>query len=162
MASATRTNHATVQDHQLNIENTSRHIAKPTSSSMRSNKRTKQNTEIHNQLIQQMTGSLTTSKPPSVSHPARSTSPKQMQSHYQQLKQHFDTASIRTGKNQKNSLKPSYSRIRPVPSQVGKYLQHWLPMHILDFHKLIRCTTKLVSAQEQHIRQEITACRTPK
>ncbi len=140
---------------QLNIENTSRHIAETNKQLSEIKQRGQQNTEIANQLIQQMTG-LTDIKANEwlIQHDQHR---QQTQSHYQQLKQHFEQLrhQFEQEKNQLEQLKAQLQQNQTSASQVENTLQHWLNAHP-DFHKPdLDALAQISSAQEQHIRQKL-------
>ncbi|AYA69651.1 ATP-dependent dsDNA exonuclease [Acinetobacter sp. WCHA55] len=140
---------------QLNIENTSRHIAETHEQLNEIKQKGQQNTEIANQLIQQMTG-LTDIKANEwlIQHDQHR---QQTQSHYQQLKQHFDQLrhQFEQEKNHLEQLKAQLQQNQTSASQVENTLQHWLNAHP-DFHKSdLDMLAQISSAQEQHIRQKL-------
>ncbi|MDN5442048.1 MAG: ATP-dependent dsDNA exonuclease, partial [Acinetobacter sp.] len=140
---------------QLNIENTSRHITETNEQLNEIKRKGQQNTEIANQLIQQMTG-LTDIKANEwlIQHDQHR---QQTQSHYQQLKQHFDQLrhQFEQEKNQLEQLKAQLQQNQTSASQVENTLQHWLNAHP-DFHKPdLDALAQISSAQEQHIRQKL-------
>ena len=108
---------------QLNIENTSRHIAE-NNKQLSEIKKGQQNTEIANQLIQQMTGNGHQSQWWLIQHDQHR---QQTQSHYQQLKQHFliNCAINSNKKNQLEQLKAQLQQNQTSASQVENTLQHW-------------------------------------
>jgi DNA repair protein SbcC/Rad50 len=140
---------------QLNIENTSRHITETNKQLSEIKQRGQQNTEIANQLIQQMTG-LTDIKANEwlIQHDQHR---QLMQSHYQQLKQHFDQLrhQFEQEKNQLEQLKAQLQQNQTSASQVENTLQHWFNAHP-DFHKPdLDALAQINLAQEQHIRQKL-------
>lgn len=140
---------------QLNIENTSRHITETNKQLSEIKQRGQQNTEIANQLIQQMTG-LTDIKANEwlIQHDQHR---QQTQSHYQQLKQHFDQLrhQFEQEKNQLEQLKAQLQQNQTSASQIENTLQHWFNAHP-DFHKPdLDALAQINLAQEQHIRQKL-------
>lgn len=150
-------NHETQQllSVQLNLENTNKHIAETRQNLQEIKLKGQENTELAQQLIQNMTG-LSDVKPNEwlAEH---DTNRQHLQGQYQQFKQSFDQLrhQFEQQKGQLEQLKAQLQQCQNNLNHVNHEIQTWLMQHP-DFQQHdLDVLAQISPTQEQNIRQQI-------
>ncbi|OTG61510.1 ATP-dependent dsDNA exonuclease [Acinetobacter sp. ANC 4204] len=140
---------------QQNLDHTSQHIRETAERLSEIKQKGQQNTEIANQLIQQMTG-LTGIKANEwlIQHDHRR---QQTQSHYQQIKQHFEQLrhQFEQDKSQLEQLQAQLQQNQSSADDVENTIQHWLKEHPEFELQDLKTLAEINPAQVQQIRQKL-------